>query len=227
MTALQRVATVACWLTFACAPAAIAEEPVAAALDLDAVSARMAERIAATGPWEARLVVDIALPGLKVRGKKVELEFTPPGTAEFKAKGFVLLPKRTLLLSPDSLFLGLSDPVLDWPRDSLGASSLRIRGAFREDGLLAKQEYRVDTLRWLLTNMSTSVDSLPALSMTNTWQEAAPGRWLPLETLVEMQISEKLRGFYERLKQPMRRRKSTEEGPGRILVRYDRVELKD
>lgn len=207
--------------------ALVALSAPAPVLDLETVRARMGERIAAAGAWRARLTVDIVLPGLKVRGKKVELEFAPPATAEFKAKGFALLPKRTLLLSPDSLFLGLSDPVLDWPLDSLGPSSLRVRGAFREGGQLVHQEYRVDTLRWLLTHVVTEVDSLPAMRMTNSWQEAAPGRWLPQETLVEMEISERLRGFYERLKQPMRRRKGPEEGRGEIRVRYDRIELED
>jgi len=220
-------------LAAACAAALLAvaagDAPAAAPalFGLPEAAARMGERLAAAGPWEARLRVDIQLPGLKVRGKRVELEFTPPDRVELKAKGFALLPRRTLLLSPDSLFLGLSDPVLDFPGDSLGPASLRVRGVYREGAALARQEARIDTTRWLLTHLTASVDSLPAMRLVNRWQEAAPGVWLPLETVVELELSEKLDAFYERLKQPMRRRRERPAGPGEIRLSYEQVELEN
>jgi hypothetical protein len=194
----------------------------AAPLTLDEVSRRMEERLLAAGPWEARLRIDIELPGLRVRGKTLDLRVHPPGEAVFSTKGFALLPRRTLLLNPDSLFAGLSQPRLDWPRDSLGAASLRIRGSYREGGLLAFSELRVDTLRWLLTHLTTTLDTLPAIRLENDYLQVEAGHWLPLETRVDMRVSEELRGFYERLKQPLRRRALQEEGAGSVRLRFER-----
>jgi len=193
---------------------------------LDDVMQQMGGHLDRIAAYEARLRVDIDLPGMRVRDKKLRLYYVWPDSFRFKAAGFALIPRRTLVLTPDSLFVGLSRPVLDLPGDSLGPASLRIRGGFREDGLLAEMEYRVDTLRWVLTHLSTTVDGISAMRMRLLHREVADGVWLPEESRVEMTLSPVLQKFYERLKQPMRRRRKAREGQGEILLRFEEYELR-
>lgn len=196
--------------------------------ELAGVMERMRVEQSAFDEWSARMKVDIDLPGMRVKGKKLNIFFTSPDSFRFEAKGFALLPRRTMMWTADSLFKGLSEVRIDLPDDSLTDSPLRVRGLFREGGLFARMSYRVDTTRWLVTHINTSVitqsDTLEALALRNRYLEVAAGHWLPAAVDVEMRLGEDLQQFYEKLRAPLRRRKKARDGTGTITMQLDRHE---
>jgi hypothetical protein len=176
--------------------------------------------------WSARVTVDIDVPGLRVKGKRVELAFTPPDSFAFQARGFALLPRRAFMWTADSLFAGLSDPRALPGRPGDPRGSVRMTGLFREEGLLARMEYRVDTLRWLVTQVSAWQDGLEAVRLDNEWVQVGRGVWLPAAVRMRMSFSPAAQRFYERMRGAMRRREAPREGAGTITMTFDRHKLK-
>ena len=167
--------------------------------------------------WSADLLIDIDMPGMRVKGKRATLRFTPPDSFAFDTRGFALLPRKAFMWTADSLFAGLSEPRLEPARRGDPPGSARLTGIFRDDGLLARMEYRVDTLRWLVTQVSTWHDSLEAVRLENDWLRLG-GVWLPAAVRVDMTLSPELQKYYERFRGTMRQRKTPREGAGSIRM---------
>jgi len=187
--------------------------------------ARMKRQQAAAPSWTARITVDIELPGLRVKGKKVDLRFTAPDSFAFESRGFALLPRRAFMWTADSLFAGLSEPRLAPARRGDPTGSVRVEGVFREEGLLARMEYRLDTLRWVVTRVSTWHDTLEAVRLDTDWLQAARGVWLPAAVHVRMAFSPEAQRFYERMRGTLRRRETPREGQGTITLTFDQHKL--
>ncbi len=170
--------------------------------------------------WRAGMLIDIDLPGMKVKGKRVGIRHTPPDRFDFDAKGFALLPRKALMWTADSLFAGLSEPRLSPARNGDPRGSVRLGGLFREDGLLARMDYRVDTLRWLVTQVNTWHDTLKAVQLENDYIRVG-GHWLPSAVRVDMRLTPELQRFYERLRATMRQRKTPREGRGTVRIVLD------
>jgi len=174
--------------------------------------------------WSARMLIDIDLPGMKVKGKRVGIRHTPPDRFDFAAKGFALLPRKALMWTADSLFAGLSEARMAPARRGDPSGSVRLGGIFREDGLLARMDYRVDTLRWVVTQVSTWHDTLEAVRLENDWTRV--GRhWLPSAVRVDMRLTPELQRFYERLRGTMRQRKTPRSGQGTVRIVVDEHQL--
>lgn len=193
--------------------------------DLATLRARMQQEFHRIAAYEVGIRVDIEMPGMTVRDKAVQLHYQYPDSFRFEAKGFAVLPRRSLNLNPDSLFSGLADPVVSAPKDSLGPDNLRVTGVFREGGRLATMEYRIDTRRWVPTHVLMSVDGRPVMSSITEYSQQQ-GLWLPTRSRIRMTLQKDLQEFYEKLKMPMRRRKDLEEGQGSITIAYGPFDLK-
>lgn len=174
--------------------------------------------------WRASMLIDIDLPGMKVKGKRVGIRHTPPDRFDFETRGFALLPRKALMWTADSLFAGLSEPRLSPARPGDPKGSVRLGGTFREEGLLARMEYRVDTLRWLVTQVNTWHDTLQAVRLENDFIRVGP-HWLPSAVRVDMRLTPELQRFYERLKATMRQRKTPREGRGTVRITLDGHQL--
>jgi hypothetical protein len=197
-------------------------------LDLDFVRARMGDALARVARYESEVHLDVDMPGMRIKGKTLKLVFTAPDRFEFETRGFALLPRRAMPLSTDKLLAGLADPVLDWPQDDLGPASLRIRGRVREADALALVEFRVDTLRWVLTHMKTEVDGEVVMRATNRYTEVQPGLWLPAGSDIEITPTARVRELAAELQRGRGRRRPLPDRPGtvRIEFRAHRVELR-
>jgi len=207
--------------------AALARTTAAAGPDpVERLVDRLRRAQAAVPPWTARVTVDIDVPGLRVNGKRVELAFTPPDSFAFQARGFALLPRRAFMWTADSLFAGLSDARLAPARSGDPRGSVRVEGLFRQEGLLARMEYRLDTLRWLVDRVSAWHDGEEAVRLENDWLQAGRGVWLPSAVRMRMAFSPAAQRFYERMRGAMRRRETPREGAGTITMTFDRHQLK-
>ena len=188
--------------------------------------ARLRRAQAAAPAWSARVTVDIDVPGLRVNGKRVELAFTPPDSFAFQARGFALLPRRAFMWTADSLFAGLSEPRLAPARPGDPRGSARVTGFFREEGLLARMDYRLDTLRWLVTQVSAWHGQEESVRLDNEWIQAGRGVWLPGVVRMRMTFSPASQRFYERMRGTLRRKEEPREGSGTITMTFDRHQLK-
>jgi len=197
----------------------------AARLGAERLMARVERRQESVPAWHARLLIDIDMPGMRVKGKRVGLSFTPPDSFAFETRGFALLPRKAMLWTADSLFAGLSDPRLAPVRRGDPPHSARLTGVFREAGLLARMDYRVDTLRWLVTQVSTWRDTLEAVRLDNDWTRVG-GVWLPAAVRVDMRLDPELQRFYERLRTTMRQRREAREGRGTVRITLSGHELR-
>jgi hypothetical protein len=187
---------------------------------------RLGEQQRRLPAWRADLLIDIDMPGMRVKGKKATLAFTPPDRFDFQSRGFVILPRKAFMWTADSLFAGLSEPRLLPARRGDPAGSARLGGVFRENGLLARMDYRVDTLRWLVTQVSTWHDTLEAVRLDNEWRLLG-GAWLPAAVRVRMSLSPELQKFYERFRGTMRQRREPRQGAGTILITLSGHQLGD
>lgn len=179
----------------------------------------------ASPSWSAEVKVDIELPGMRVKGKRVDLRFTAPDSFAFETRGFALLPRRAFMWTADSLFAGLSEPRLARARPGDPRGSVRIQGVFREEGLLARMEYRLDTLRWLVTRVSAWHDTLETVRLDNDWIQLGRGVWLPSAVRMSMSFSPEAQRFYERMRGTMRRRETPREGRGSITLTFGNHKL--
>lgn len=207
---------------------ATADKPATKAarpMDLPTLRARMQQEFHRISAYQVKIRVDIEMPGMTVRDKAVELFYQYPDSFRYEAKGFAVLPRRSLNLNPDSLFSGLADPVVSAPRDSLGAGNLRVTGVFREGSRLAEMEYRIDTAHWVPTHVLMRVDG-KLVMQSRTEYRATQGLWLPARSEIRMTLQKDLQEFYEKLKMPMRRRKDLQEGLGNITITYEPFRLK-
>jgi hypothetical protein len=189
-------------------------------LSLPDVIRSMRTQLGKLDSYSARLKVDIEMPGMRIKGKKLNLQFSAPDSFSFKTKGFAILPKRAMTLSPDSIFLGLSEPEFDWPNDSLGLENVRLRGLFREDRFIVSMEFRINTANWVMTNMTARRGDEVFMQLRNTFKKQDDIVWLPASTDIEMSLAPELQKFYERLKQPLRRKKKSQTGVGLISIHY-------
>ncbi|MCA9782367.1 MAG: hypothetical protein KC518_02200 [Candidatus Cloacimonetes bacterium] len=220
-----RTVAVSVWLCLLLASQVIAADlPDSALPDLPALRARMQQEFQRIQSYRVRIHVDIEMPGMTVRDKSVTLFYEYPDSFRYEAKGFAVLPRRSLNMNPDSLFAGLADPVISAPDDSLGRDNLRVRGVFREGSRLAEMEYRIDTLHWVPTHLLMRVDGQLVMELETHYQ-VAQGLWLPAHSEIRMTLQKDLQEFYEKLKMPMRRRKNLQEGLGRIAISYDPFDL--
>jgi hypothetical protein len=187
--------------------------------------AKLRHQQAVVPSWTAQLKVDIDVPGMHVKGKRVDLRFTAPDSFAFETRGFALLPRRAFMWTADSLFAGLSNPriLAGQPGDPRG--SIHVRGVFREEGLLARMDYRVDTLRWVVTRVSAWHDTVEVVRLDNDWFQAARGVWLPSAVRMRMSFSAESQRFYERMRGTLRRRESAREGTGTITMTFEKHKL--
>ncbi len=194
--------------------------------EVDSLRARMMAAFDRVPDYRVEMTVAIDMPGMKVSGKRIRLDFMQPDSFRYKAKGFALLPKRSVSFSPRSLFEGLADTRLLAPLDSLPGVT-RLAGSYREGGETAEAEFWVDEERLVPLHFSLSLRGEPVLMMDTEYTQVNGEAWLPRRSEMRMKLDTELQDFYEKLKMPMRRRKQLQEGLGRIDIVYGDYELRD
>lgn len=142
--------------------------------------------------YRVDLKVSLEMPGLRMPRKKMTLTFKQPDKTRLEARGFAMVPRRGLALSPDSLFQTLRD--LTMAGDTLlnGRSCYILRGL--EEGpanqtLLA--EMIVDRELWLVRGITTYLEDHEVFRLRTEYVEVAPGIHMPAETSLRFQLNER------------------------------------
>ena len=154
------------------------------------------ERFSRIEDYRVDLKVSLEMPGLRMPRKKMTLTFKQPDKTRLEARGFAVVPRRGLALSPDSLFQKLRD--LTMAGDTLldGHSCYILRGLEEEpDNQTFLAEMIVDRELWLVRCITTYLEDHEVFRLRTEYVEVAPGIHMPAETNLRFQINERfLRG---------------------------------
>ncbi len=142
--------------------------------------------------YQVDLNVSLKMPGLRMPRKKMTLTFKQPDKTRLEARGFAMVPRRGLALSPDSLVQQLRD--LTMVGDTLlnGHHCLIIRGVENgPDDLTLLAEILVDRKLWLVRGITTYLENHEVFRLWTEYVEVAPGIHMPGETHLRFQINER------------------------------------
>jgi len=142
--------------------------------------------------YQVDLQVSLDMPMLRMPRKKMTFTFKQPDKTHLKARGFAMVPRRGLVLSPDSLFQKLQD--LTMVGDTLlnGQACLILRGFEKgPGGLTLMADVIVDRKLWLVRGITTHLEDHEVFRLRIEYVEVAPGLHMPAETRLRFQINER------------------------------------
>lgn len=142
--------------------------------------------------YQVDLNVSLNMPMLRMPRKKMTFTFKQPDKTHLKARGFAMVPRRGLALSPDSLFQRLRE--LTVTSDTLvdGHPCLILRGLEKgPSDLTLLAEMMVDRELWLVRGITTHLEGQELFCLWTEYVEVAPGVHMPGETHLRFQINER------------------------------------
>ena len=141
--------------------------------------------------YQVDLQVSLDMPMLRMPRKKMTFTFKQPDKTRLEARGFAMVPRRGLVLSPDSLFQKLQD--LTMVGDTLlnGYPCLILRGFEKGPGdLTLMADVIVDRELWLVRCITTYLEDHDVFRLRTEYVEVAPGIHMPAETRLRFQLNE-------------------------------------
>ncbi len=171
--------------------------------------------------YQVDLKVRLKMPRLRLPRKRMKLSFKQPDKLALKARGFAMVPRRGLLLSPDSLLAGLGELRLAGDTLVEGRPVLVLQGESEIEGQSLRAKVLVDRQRWVILGAVSYSGTLELLRLNIDYEEITAGIFLPVRTTIHFNFDER---FIQRLPHgPRRRRKhrgdddhQPQEGPGGV-----------
>jgi len=151
-------------------------------LTVTAVLDSMRSRFSLIEDYQVNLKVRLRMPKLRMPRKRMTLSFRQPDKFDLKARGFAMVPRRGISLSPDSLFQGLDN--LQLAGDTLvnDRPALVLWGAGEIGDRSMMAEMLVDRERWVILGAATYTDTLELFRLRTDYAEQEPGIFLPTRT---------------------------------------------
>ncbi|MAJ44897.1 MAG: hypothetical protein CMF96_09180 [Candidatus Marinimicrobia bacterium] len=144
--------------------------------------------------FEVKMRIDLKIPAFRMPKKKYKAYFKQPNKFKIKTKGFGVLPKTGIFTPPQENFNKLKNKVLlsSNIKDNviisgeLIADSLKLEFPNEYSKLTFKPqvEVLVDTIRWVIQNVTTKLDTLKLIEINNEFNEFNDGIFLPASTEV-------------------------------------------
>jgi len=144
--------------------------------------------------FEVKIKIDLNIPAFRMPQKKYKAFFKQPNKFKIKTKGFGVLPKTGLFTPPQENFNKLKDKII---LNSPIANNVIISGELIADSLKLEfpNEYSrltfkpqvevlVDTLQWMIKNVTTKIDTLKLIEIQNEYNKFNDGIYLPSSTEV-------------------------------------------
>lgn len=146
--------------------------------------------------YQVDLTVSLRMPRLRMPRKRMTFTFKQPDMMHIEAKGFAMVPRRGVMLSPDSLFQDLQEGMVVEERQIDGRVCLVIRGVTPHEGEgMLVSELVVDTTRWVVREINAYFDGEELFHVVSEYGELEAGIFLPRETRLRFQLNERfLRG---------------------------------
>ncbi|UCH10952.1 MAG: hypothetical protein JSU61_03435 [Fidelibacterota bacterium] len=166
------------------------------AIDVEEILNHLRDRFNRIQDYQVDLQVSLDMPMLRMPRKNMTFSFKQPDLTRLEARGFAMVPRRGLALSPDSLLQSLHD--LELAGDTLIDGHLCAILQGREQGLDdldLQARLFVDRNLWLLRGLSTYLDDEEIFRLRTEYQEVAPDIYMPSLTQLRFQVNERfLRG---------------------------------
>jgi hypothetical protein len=157
---------------------------------------QLRERFSRVTDYQVDLQVRLDMPMLRMPRKNMTLSFKQPDLTRLDARGFAIVPRRGLALSPDSLLESLHDLTLagDTLIDGHPCAILQGREQGPEDLELEAYLF-IDRELWLLRGLTTILEEEEIFHLRTEYQEVAPDIYMPRLTQLRFQVNERfLRG---------------------------------
>ncbi|MCH8328350.1 MAG: hypothetical protein IID15_07505 [Candidatus Marinimicrobia bacterium] len=153
--------------------------------------------------YQVRITVSIKLPGFRMPRKRMTLSFKQPDRTHLKSRGFAMLPRRAILPSPDTLFSSLANLVIMPSAGGGRCHCVIVRGeTVLDPGPALVTEVTIDTVRWVVLGISTSLEDAAVLDLQTEYLEVELGIFMPLKTSIKFELAEDFltRGSRRRLR---------------------------
>ncbi len=170
---------------------------------LDEIIMKTNEEFEKVSDFQAKMTVSLDVPGLRMPKKEYRAYYKRPNKFKATTKGFGVLPNTGLFTSPKDNFDNLKDMNINQDQTKTRNNQIMISGTLITDSLKAKfpNEYAklsfnpivdvvVDTTKWLITSVTSRIDTLKLFQINNDYELYENKYYLPSISKVEYFIKD-------------------------------------
>jgi len=153
--------------------------------------------------FQANMTVLLSVPGIRMPKKEYKVFYKKPNKFKATTEGFGVLPNTGLFTSPQNNFDNLKDLKIIYNQSSIYTNHIIISGTLISDSLKAKfpNEYAklsfnpivevlVDTSKWLISTVTSKIDTLKLFEIKNNYKLYENKYYLPSTSKVEYFIKD-------------------------------------
>ncbi len=154
--------------------------------------------------YQVNMNVKLEIPAFRMPKKKYKVFYKNPDMIKVKARGFGILPKTGLFTSPLDNFDNLKNIKILNDNKSLDANSIILIGDLIVDSLKLEMpneytkitfdpivEVEVDTLNWVIKNITTRLDTLKLFNISNYYDLYDDKYYMPNKSIVKYYVKDK------------------------------------
>lgn len=154
--------------------------------------------------YQVDMAIQLDIPAFRMPKKKYKVYYKQPNKIKVKAKGFGILPKTGIFTSPTDNFDNLKNLELMDFKDSVNIHDIIIRGDLILDSLKMEMpneyskltfkpivEVRIDTLNWVIKNVTTKLDTLKLFQISNFYKTFDKKYYMPNKSIVKYYVKDR------------------------------------
>jgi len=160
--------------------------------------------------YKVTMKIELKVPGFRMPKKKYKVFFKQPNKLKIKSRGFGMLPKTGIFTSPKDNFDNLKNMRLlainnndgqvfikgDVIVDSL---KLKMPNEYAKLGFRPSVTVKIDTINWVINNITTELDTLKLVEITNKYKKIDNNYIMPSASVVQYFIKDaKLSGWLKK-----------------------------
>jgi len=162
------------------------------------------EQFYSINDYKVDMTIRLEIPAFRMPKKKYKVFYKKPNKIKVKAKGFGILPKTGLFTSPNDNFDNLKNLKISNFKDESNIHDIIIVGDLIVDSLKLEMpneysrltfnptvEVKIDTLNWVIKNVTTKLDTLKLFQINNFYQFHEDSYYMPNQSIVKYYIKDK------------------------------------
>ena len=162
------------------------------------------EKFNTINDYKVDMTIKIDVPAFRMPKKKYKVFYKNPDKIKIKSKGFGILPKTGLFTSPNDNFDNLKNIKLAKNNLELDENEIMMVGDLIVDSLKLEMpneysritfdpivEVKVDTLNWVIKNVTTKLDTLKLFQINNYYEIYSNEYYMPKQSVVKYYIKDK------------------------------------
>ena len=150
------------------------------------------------------MLIELDVPAFRMPKKKYKVFYKNPNKIKVKAKGFGMLPKTGIFTSPSDNFDNLKNLYVSDYHDADNVHNILLVGDLIVDSLKLEMpneysritfdpivEVRIDTMHWVITNVTTKLDTLKLFQISNEYDMFNDNFYMPKRSIVKYYVKDK------------------------------------